>query len=71
MCTPVSAASQSVHACVLADGGDAGAAHIAAHNIYIWDRGAGALDKILEGPKEPLVDVDVSRGLTQRRARGC
>lgn len=35
----------------------AGAAHKAAHNIYIWDRGAGALDKILEGPREPLVDV--------------
>lgn len=36
-----------------------GAAHKAAHNIYIWDRGAGALVKILEGPREPLVDVDV------------
>lgn len=35
----------------------AGAAHKAAHNVYIWDRGAGALDKILEGPREPLVDV--------------
>lgn len=35
-----------------------GASHIAAHNIYIWDRGAGALDKILEGPREPLIDVD-------------
>jgi COMPASS component SWD1 len=36
----------------------AGAAHKAAHNVYVWDRGAGALDKILEGPKEPLVDAD-------------
>lgn len=35
-----------------------GASHIASHNIYIWDRGAGALDKILEGPREPLIDVD-------------
>lgn len=35
----------------------AGAAHKAAHNVYIWDRGTGALDKILEGPREPLVDV--------------
>lgn len=36
----------------------AGAAHKAAHNIYVWDRGAGALDKILEGPREPLIDAD-------------
>ncbi|CAO1617800.1 unnamed protein product [Sympodiomycopsis kandeliae] len=36
----------------------AGAAHKAAHNIYIWDRGAGTLDKILEGPREPLQNVD-------------
>lgn len=36
----------------------AGAAHKAAHNVYVWDRGAGALDKILEGPREPLVDAD-------------
>lgn len=36
----------------------AGAAHQAAHNIYVWDKGAGALDKILEGPREPLVDAD-------------
>ncbi|PWN28441.1 WD40 repeat-like protein [Jaminaea rosea] len=36
----------------------AGAAHQAAHNVYIWDRGSGILDKILEGPREPLVDAD-------------
>lgn len=36
----------------------AGAAHQAAHNVYIWDRGSGTLDKILEGPREPLVGVD-------------
>lgn len=36
----------------------AGAAHQAAHNLYIWDRGSGILDKILEGPREPLVDAD-------------
>lgn len=36
----------------------AGAAHQAAHNVYVWDRGAGALDKILEGLREPLIDAD-------------
>ncbi|KAF8332697.1 WD40-repeat-containing domain protein [Cantharellus anzutake] len=35
----------------------AGADHKAAHTIYIWDRVSGNLDKILEGPKEPLLDV--------------
>lgn len=35
-----------------------GAAHKVAHNIYIWDRGAGVLDKILQGPRDSLVDVD-------------
>ena len=35
-----------------------GAAHKAAHNIYVWDRSAGTLVKILEGPKDSLVDVD-------------
>jgi len=38
----------------------AGADHKAAHTIYIWDRVSGTLDKILEGPKEPLLDVHVS-----------
>ncbi|WFC99029.1 chromatin binding protein [Malassezia yamatoensis] len=32
-----------------------GAAHDAGHNIYIWSRDAGALTKILEGPREPLI----------------
>lgn len=36
----------------------AGAAHKAAHNVYVWDRPNGALCKILEGPREPLVDAD-------------
>lgn len=35
-----------------------GASHKVAHNIYIWDRGAGVLDKILSGPRDSLVDVD-------------
>ncbi|WFD31838.1 chromatin binding protein [Malassezia sp. CBS 17886] len=34
-----------------------GAAHDASHNIYIWDRDAGVLVKILEGPREPLVSA--------------
>ncbi|CAB16241.2 Set1 complex component swd1 [Schizosaccharomyces pombe] len=29
-----------------------------AHAIYVWERGMGSLVKILEGPKEELVDVD-------------
>ena len=32
-----------------------GAAHDAGHNIYLWDRDAGVLVKILEGPREPLI----------------
>jgi COMPASS component SWD1 len=35
-----------------------GATHKAAHNIYIWDRGAGVLDKVLQGPRDSLIDVD-------------
>lgn len=35
-----------------------GATHKAAHDIYIWDRGAGVLDKILQGPRDSLVDCD-------------
>lgn len=34
-----------------------GAAHDAAHNIYLWDRDAGVLVKILEGPREPLISA--------------
>jgi hypothetical protein len=36
-----------------------GAGHKAAHNVYIWDKSTGALTKILEGPKDPLEDLDV------------
>ncbi|PWN48279.1 WD40 repeat-like protein [Violaceomyces palustris] len=35
-----------------------GAANKAAHNVYIWDRASSSLVKILEGPREPLIDVD-------------
>lgn len=34
-----------------------GAAHDAGHNIYLWDRDAGVLVKILEGPREPLISA--------------
>lgn len=37
-----------------------GAGHKAAHQIYVWDRSNGSLTKILEGPKDPLDDLDVS-----------
>ncbi|EEB07667.1 Set1C complex subunit Swd1 [Schizosaccharomyces japonicus yFS275] len=33
-------------------------AYQAAHAIYIWERSMGSLVRILEGPKEELVDVD-------------
>lgn len=36
----------------------AGAAHKAAHNVYVWDRTSGTLVKMLEGPKDWLVGVD-------------
>ncbi|KAG8850263.1 chromatin binding protein [Tulasnella sp. 330] len=36
----------------------AGSANIAGHSLYIWDRTTGDLEKILEGPKEPLTDID-------------
>ncbi|GAA5988995.1 hypothetical protein JCM5350_001744 [Sporobolomyces pararoseus] len=35
-----------------------GADNKASHNIYIWDRDSGGLSKILEGPKDPLEDLD-------------
>merc|ERR1711939_107827 len=34
-----------------------GADNNGSHNIYIWDRTAGSLIKILEGPKDPLSDL--------------
>jgi COMPASS component SWD1 len=37
-----------------------GAGHKAAHQIYLWDNTTGSLSKILEGPKDPLEDLDVS-----------
>eukprot|EP00051_Salpingoeca_urceolata_P010898 m.133877 g.133877 ORF g.133877 m.133877 type:complete len:529 (-) comp16899_c0_seq1:13-1599(-) len=46
--------------CLFSRGGEyiiAGAAQQAQHHIYIWDRASGNLVKILEGPKEGLVDV--------------
>ena len=33
----------------------------AAHDIYIWETAIGSLIKILEGPREELIDVDVSQ----------
>ncbi|KDN53124.1 WD40 repeat-like protein [Tilletiaria anomala UBC 951] len=35
-----------------------GATNITAHNIYIWERMTGTLNRILEGPKEPLIGLD-------------
>ncbi|CAG8585480.1 3032_t:CDS:2, partial [Paraglomus occultum] len=34
-----------------------GSAHKAGHNIYIWDKNLGSLVKMLEGPKDELVDL--------------
>ncbi|KAK4056681.1 chromatin binding protein [Microbotryomycetes sp. JL221] len=36
----------------------AGAGHKATHNVYMWDRDTGGLVKILEGPKDPLEDLE-------------
>lgn len=51
-----------------------GAGHKMSHNVFVWDREAGALVKVLEGPKEPLVDADVSarakRGLWSEGSEG-
>lgn len=38
-----------------------GAGHKVAHNVFVWDNGFGTLVKVLEGPREPLIDCDVSR----------
>jgi len=37
-----------------------GAGHKGAHEIHLWDRDSGRLNKILEGPKDPCADLDVS-----------
>lgn len=36
----------------------AGASHKASHNVYIWDRTSGTLQKVLEGPKDWVIGVD-------------
>lgn len=43
-----------------------GAGHKASHNVYIWDSDSGGLIKILEGPKDPLEDLDVSFWVLER-----
>lgn len=47
-----------------------GAGHKMAHNVFVWDRDSGVLVKVLEGPKESLVDCDVSQ-LSGGEARGA
>jgi hypothetical protein len=37
-----------------------GAGHKMAHNVFVWDRESGTLVKVMEGPKESLIDCDVS-----------
>ena len=37
------------------------------HDIYVWERSQGSLVKILEGPKEELGIVEVSRSHSDRR----
>ena len=39
------------------------------HHIYVWERGHGSLEKILEGPKEELGSVDVRLGITKMTKR--
>lgn len=36
----------------------AGAVNLEKHSVYVWERVSGALNKIIEGPKEPLAAVD-------------
>lgn len=45
-----------------------GAGHKDCHQIFIWDRSSGSLTKILEGPKDPLEDFDVSWILGMKKA---
>ncbi|KAK1923259.1 WD40-repeat-containing domain protein [Papiliotrema laurentii] len=35
-----------------------GAGHKMAHNVFIWDKSFGSLVKVLEGPRESLIDCD-------------
>ena len=48
-----------------------GAGHKMAHNVFIWDRDSGVLVKVLEGPKESLVDCDVSWVFNLMKNLGC
>eukprot|EP01135_Chromosphaera_perkinsii_P006327 Nk52_evm56s485 gene=Nk52_evmTU56s485 len=46
--------------CCFSTDGDyvvAGSSQRASHNIYLWERNIGNLTKILEGPKEGLLDI--------------
>ena len=51
-----------------------GAAHKAAHNVFIWDRESGVLIKVLEGPRDSLGDchvrIDIRHPEQMGRARG-
>lgn len=57
----------------VAIGHAAGSAQKAEHNIYIWNRAFGRLVKILEGPKEGILDLVVrtSPEITLRAHRVC
>jgi COMPASS component SWD1 len=41
----------------------AGTSSKAVHNIYVWDKTSGNLMKILEGPPEGLIDMDVNENI--------
>ena len=47
-----------------------GAGHKMAHNVFIWDQAFGTLVKVLEGPRESLLDCDVSLNISQPTQRG-
>ena len=48
-----------VHTIILTNNMTKGSAQKAEHNIYIWNRTYGQLLKILEGPKEGIMDLMV------------
>jgi hypothetical protein len=52
-----------------------GAGHKMAHNVFIWDKSFGSLVKVLEGPRESLIDCDVrwlpALGLARQRGLDC